>query len=133
MPLDRRHVTVAQRVMIPVNTAAATLFALAYLTTADRLREAPTYAAIDKIIPLFFQGIGYACIALILFAGMWTKKRELFVAGLAWMMSWTVILSGMLVYAWYQHQVTILAWVFPAYMSAACWASMLSLITREKS
>lgn len=131
MPLTRATITIAQRVMTVANTALAGAFGYGYVFEADTLRGAPAYRSIDRVIPLEAQGVGYIGIAILLGLGIIIHSRVVHVAGLAWLMAWTASLSGLLVYGWVKGDVTFLAWVLPAYVAAACWASMLSILTRE--
>lgn len=132
MPLTRSTITIAQRVMTIANTALAAAFGYGYVLEADRLRLAPAYRSIDARIPLQVQGAGYIGIALLLALGLIVHKRLVHVAGLAWLLAWTGALAVLLVIGWAKHEVTFLAWVLPAYVAAACWASMLSLLARER-
>jgi hypothetical protein len=131
MPLTRASMTIAQRVMTVANTALAAAFGYGYVFEADTLRHAAAYRSIDRLIPLEVQGVGYLGIALCLGVGLAVRSRRVHVAGLAWLMAWTVILAGLLVAGWLRHDVTFLAWVLPAYVAVACWASMLSLVAQE--
>lgn len=131
MPLTRATITIAQRVMTVANPALAAAFGYGYVFEADRLRQAPAYRSIDLLIPLELQGIGYLGIATLLGLGLLIRHRGVHVAGLAWLMAWTGILGVLLVVGWLKDDVTFLAWVLPAYVAVACWASMLSLLAKE--
>lgn len=132
MPLTRDTMTIAQRVMTPANTALAAAFGYGYVFEAERLRLAPSYRSIDQDVPLEIQGCGYLVIAGLLGLGLIIENRIVHVVGLAWLMAWTAALGILLVAAWRRGDVTFLAGVLPFYVAVACWASMLSLLAKEK-
>lgn len=131
MPLDRAHISIAQRVMTVVNPAFAGLLGYAYTFKAAELQDAPAYDAAAQILPLQLWGIGFIGIALMLAAARLVHRRVVFVAGLAWLTIWMVVFAGLFIKVYADGAATFIAWVFPAYVAAACWASMLTLLARE--
>lgn len=131
MPPLRASITVAQRVMTIVNTLGAAALGYGYSFEANQLLTAPAYQSVDRILPLQVQGIGFIGIALLLAGGLVAERRAVHVAGLAWLTLWLAGLAVMLVAGWTHGDVTFLAWVLPAWVAAACWASMLTLLAEE--
>lgn len=133
MPLTRTTVTVAQRVMVPVNIAFATALGYAYTFESTQLIKSTAYRGADDILPLQVWGVGFLGIAAWLSVAAVLGRRAVFVAGLAWLGVWMVVWAGVFIRVYIEGGATFLAWTFPAYVAAACWASMLSLLAREGS
>lgn len=132
MPLTRKTVTVAQRVMVPVNTIFAAVLGYAYTFEAEQLETAAAYRSAAEILPLEAWGVGFLGIAAWLAAAtVVLHHRRLFVVGLAWLGAWMLVWTGVFIAVYLKGDATFVAWIFPAYVAAACWASMLSLLAQE--
>lgn len=131
MPLTRATVTVAQRVMVPVNIVFAAALGYGYTFEATRLVTSPPYRSANEILPLPVWGVGFLGVAAWLTLAAVTSRRSVFVAGLAWLGVWMAVWAGVFIAVYFKGDASFLAWTFPAYVAAACWASMLSLLARE--
>lgn len=131
MPLDRKHVTAGQRVMVLVNATFAGGLGLGYTFIPGQLEKQPTYASAAQVLPLPFQGVGFLVISALLVFALITHRRGVYVAGLAWMLVWLVAWVLICIRATAQGQASVLAAWWPAYVVCACWASMVALISRE--
>lgn len=133
MPLTRDSVTVAQRVMTVVHVLLAGHIGWAYTFKTDNLRDnSAAYADVDRLLPLVIQGVGFLGIATMLGVAMLLHSRQVYVVGLAWMTLWVAVLVVALGLASARGEATVVAFDFPAYVVCGCWASMLSLVAREK-
>lgn len=131
MTLTRLNVTVAQRVMIPTNIIFAAVLGYAYTFRAAELMDSSAYRGANEILPLQAWGIGFIGIAAWLFTATQLHRRSVYVGGLAWLFAWMLVWTGVFVAVHLRGDATFIAWVFPAYVSAACWASMLTLQAQE--
>lgn len=131
MPLDREHVTLGQRVMVNVNGVFAFGLGFGYTFLSKQLEQQPTYRSAAELLPLPYQGIGFLAIAFLMAVGMISHNRGIYIAGLIWMMVWLFIWALILVRAAHSGQASVLAAWWPAYVVLACWASAISLISRE--
>lgn len=131
MPLDRTHVTAGQRVMVIVNAVFAGGLGVGYTFMSGQLMQQSTFASAAQVLPLPYQGIGFLGIAALLGIALLSRRREIYVAGLAWMLVWVAIWALICVRATVHGDASVLAAWWPAYVVCACWASMLSLLSRE--
>ena len=134
MQLDRKHVTVASRVMLP---AYAVLFAglgLNYVVTSRaRLTLSPTLAYADGLLPLPAWGVLFLCVAALMVAALLTKTRMLFRYGLWLGIVCMTIWAGVFASAAYGPggDASPAAFLWPAFVATACYASNRSLLTGE--
>ena len=132
MPLDRNHVTIASRVMLPAYPFLASVLGAGFLFTPDSvLLATPIYRSMERLMPLNFWGVGLLVIAAAQVASLLINRRSTyqFALGLmaVWMAAWSVVSVG----AYFHGEASPVAWAWPAFAMCACWASMLSLAARE--
>lgn len=133
MPLDRAHVTVASRVMLPAYTALNGVFAAVFLTDPQlRLQKAPSLAYARGWLPISVWGLLWFTLAALMIVALVVRHRETFVTALAvnaaaWFV-WGLVTAAAVVT---QANVTPLAGVLPWFVATASFASMLSLLHQE--
>lgn len=129
MPLDRAHLTVASRIMVP---AYAVFFAFlgANFTLAPfrRLAASPMLRYADQVLSIRLWGALFVTCALLMAAATVLKHRDLYRFALllcAMSMSvWALVaIAGIFV-----EPVSYSAWVWPALVATACFASNRSLV-----
>lgn len=132
MPLTRATVTIASRVMLPVDLVFFAIVAVSFLTTPlDRLRATPGLEYVDDVSGIRFVGCIFAAAALLLAAAMLRQNRKLAQMVLGGSAAWLAIFAVAMVGAAVFDQASWSAWAWPAYVASACWASLLSLESRE--
>ena len=138
LPLHRRTVTVASRIMLPTYVGLFTLIGLAYLfQPAARVQASPALAFADRLIPMPVWGGIFLTTAGLLSAAMLVAHRR----------RWTRVLAG---YALWVGVVVLTTWagiftgavitagaslgspVWPAFAAIACFASSRSLAAGER-
>lgn len=129
MPLDRHHVTNASRVMLPVYTFFAAYIGVCYsLDPGHRLAGIPPF----PLFPSAVWGAGFLAFTAGFLLAFITSRRELFVGTLSLMMVWLALWAvGLAKGAFLDGHGTYTSWLFPGFVAAACWATMLSLLARE--
>lgn len=132
MPLDRAHVTVASRVMLPAYPVLAGVLGAGFLLTPERvLLETPIYRTMAGLMPLHFWGAGLLLIGAVQVIALLAMRRQTygFTLGLmaVWMAAWSVVC----VVSYFRGEASPVAWVWPAFALCACWATQLSLAARE--
>lgn len=133
MPLDREHMTVASRIMLPADALFFAVVGANWLTTSrDRLLASPGLEWADRLLPIKAWGALYILVAVVILAALtqgqrvWCRAALLF-AGLI-TLGWAALLAvGALVSG-----VSPSGWAWPAYVACACWASYRSLTVRER-
>ena len=133
MPLTRSSVTVASRVMLPVYVGFFASVGLSLLLTpVARLRQTPAFDYAAEVVALEAWGVGSLAVAATLVAGLAASSRRVFRAGLSvgflWMLGWAVVC----VVAAFEGSATFSAWTWPAFIAAACWATLRSLAAGER-
>lgn len=135
MPLDRAHVTVASRVMLPTYPMLAGVLGAGFLFTPEPiLLETPIYRSMAHLAPLHFWGAGLlliAAIQLVALALYQRRGRGLYQYALGLLAVWMAAWAGVCVVAYFGGEASPVAWVWPAFAARCCWASMLSLAARE--
>lgn len=132
MPLDRAHVTVASRIMLPTYPLFVGSVGLSMtLTPLDRLLETPAFAYAADLAPLRLWGAGFLAVAAILIAGLLVHRRSTYVAGLAVMVTWMGGWTALLALSAINGDSSPSAWTWPAFVAVAGFATMSSLFARE--
>lgn len=132
MPLTRATVTIASSVMLKVYPAFAFGIGLSFtLTPRSRLVESPSLAYADDLFALDLWGIGYLAVAAALGIALVLHRRRLYQAALLVMTLWMLLWAAVMAYAAAQGQGSYSAWTWPAFIAAACWATLLSLEAGE--
>lgn len=133
MPLDRRHVTVASRVMLPTYPVLAGGLGIGFLLTPEaELLKTPIYRSMDMLMPLGFWGAGLFVMALAQVAALLVNRRPVYVASLSIMIVWMAAWAGVDVWSFTQDEASPFAWLWPAFAARCCWASMQSLLAGER-
>lgn len=128
MPLTRAKVTIASRVMLPTYPTFAAWIGLVYATDPDsRLAGSPAF----PLLPTTVWGVGFivgaACLSCALVAG----DRDLYAKALAPLLIWLGVWAAALAWSAIFDGTSFSAPAFPLFGAVACWATMLSLLTRE--
>lgn len=128
MPLDRNHITVASKVMLPTYIIFFGVVGLNFaLSQTPRLFESPMLRYANELMSIrAWGGVFLACSAIMLTA-LIAHHRFLYRYGLmvccVSMAVWaTVAFAGI-----FTEPVSFSAWAWPAALAAACWASNRSL------
>lgn len=132
MPLDRTHMTVASRIMLPRYVVFFAVVASNYLfTPLGRLLESPGLSYANELMSLRWWGLAFLAAALAMFAALLRRERDWFRAALLFcrlaMLVWVVVLA----FAALLGQASPSAWVWPWLVEGACKASYRSLTVRE--
>lgn len=132
MPLDRTHVTVASRVMLPTYPLFFTAFGLTLLLTPRPVMQAtPSFRYAANIMPLHTWGTLLVAVALLQTVALLINRREWFMGSLgvalASMLVWTAVFTLAAIYGGAPWS----APVWPGFVAIGCWASLRSLSTRE--
>lgn len=132
MTLTRHTVTVASRVMLPLYPLFAIGVGLSFiLTPRPRLVASPALAYADGFVDLQLWGIGFLAVAGILGLALFTHHRRTYQGALAVMAVWMSFYAATLLVAALKGGATYSAWTWPAFVTAACIASLTSLESRE--
>lgn len=132
MPLDRTHITVASRVMLPTYCAFFTLLGVNYIATPfDTITASPALRFANAVMPLpVWGGLFLACAAVML-AALVVKRRIPFRFALRVCMLSMLVWAGIIGAAAIAGDATLLAPIWPGFVAIACLASDRSLATRE--
>jgi hypothetical protein len=133
MPLTRATMTVASRRMIPTYPILAAIVGLTFVLTpsADLRGNAEAFVYIDKNVGLHAWGWGFLVVATLMVAALIVGQRHVYQGVLAVFLVWLVAFSAVLAVAALHGSASWSAWAWPAFGARACWASFLSLDTRE--
>lgn len=132
MPLNRRNVTIASRVMIPTYVEFAIVVGLGWIFTPRHvLLATPSLRYADGIVPIQFWGLVFLVIAVVMAAAMVSEYRRGYVTALGALMLWLAVWMLVLIAAALHGQASFSSWVWAYLPVRACWASMLSLEARE--
>lgn len=136
MPLRRATVTAASRIMLPTYPLFFAVVGLSLTLTGDRLLATPGFRFADSLLPLEVFGVGYLLGALVLTLALLVDRassrrtyQHALAAAMVWMLGWT----GLMVAAAVEDLASFSAWVWPAFVARACWASYVSLELGERS
>lgn len=133
MPLDRDHMTVASRIMLPTYVALFTgLGIAAALTPIDRLVATPFFRYANHLMSMRAWGGLFIACGLLMLVALLRQSRTLYqyallVCGLS-MAVWSVVA---VVGIWFE-PISFSAWLWPAFATRACWASNKSLERGEQ-
>lgn len=131
--LDRGRVTAASRVMLPTYVAAfAAVGGNWTFAPLPRLLASPTLRYADSVAPLRAWGLLFLACSTLMVAALVAHRREWFrfaltVCGLAMGAFAAVAAVGTVA-----EPVSFSAWVWPAVVSTACFASDRSLLRGER-
>lgn len=132
MPLTKKNMTIASRVMLPIYPAFALGAGVSFVATPlDRLLNSPTLQFANKLIPLSLWGYGYLAVALVLLGALLARDRRAYRLALAVMLVWMAFYTAVTLWAAFAGGASFSAWTWPAFIVAACWATELSLAARE--
>jgi hypothetical protein len=133
VPLTRATITVASQRMLPTYPVLATIVGLTFVLTpsADLRHNAEAFVYIDAGIGLHLWGWGFLFAAALMTIALVVRQRVLYQAVLAVFIVWLVLFAGVLAVAAMHEAASWSAWAWPAFGARACWASFLSLDSRE--
>jgi 4-amino-4-deoxy-L-arabinose transferase-like glycosyltransferase len=131
MPLTRDNVTAASRRMLPTYPCFFGAIGLGLLLTPlDRLLQTPTFHYANDLISIRLWGAGFLALAAVFIAALLTHTRKTYQYALGvaigWMTLWAVVAAASAT-----DLGSFTAWAWPAFIARACWASLVSLETRE--
>jgi hypothetical protein len=132
MPLDRAHVTVASRIMLPMYVVFFAVVGANYLTASmTRLQASPMLRYADRLMSIRVWGALFLGCALLMLAALIRHNRSLYRYGLFVCffsaLTWTAVaIAGI-----FAEPVSYSAWAWPALVAAACMASNRSLAKGE--
>lgn len=132
MPLDRHHVTVASRIMLPVYVVFFAALGVNYtFAPIGRLVESPGLAYAHSLAPLRAWGCVFLLACLTMLAALLTKRREWFRFALALCGLTMGIFSVVMGIAIFAGEASATGWTWPLFVVAACIASYRSLTVGE--
>jgi hypothetical protein len=129
MPLDRAHLTVASRIMVPAYVVFFGFVGANFmLSSFHRLVASPMLRYADQVLSIRLWGALFATCALLMLAALMLKHRDLYRFALLLcavsMSVWTLVaIAGVFV-----EPISYSAWVWPALVATACFASNRSLV-----
>lgn len=130
--LSSTTVTRAARIMLPAYPVLCLWLAASYaLTPRSRLTESPPLAVLDGLAPMPVWGVLFLGIALTQVAALGMGRRWLYQAALAVMVGLMGFLGLVYVAALFEGMVSTSAAAWPIFVAVACWASLLSINSRE--
>ena len=123
---------IASRVMLVVYPVFAAGIGLSFTTTpTHRLRETPSTRYLDDLVGIGVVGIVFLALAALLAVALVARRRQLAVLSLGALASWLIAYATVTLLAALNGQASFSAWLWPGFVAAACWATMLSLLSRE--
>lgn len=132
MPLTKTSITLASRVMLPVYPIFALGVGVSFLATPlPRLLASPSLRFANEVFPIPVWGYGFLAVAFVLFGALLIHNRRSFQIALAVMCAWMLFYAAVTLWAAFSGGASFSAWTWPAFIAAACWATMLSLAARE--
>lgn len=133
MSLNRANVTTASRVMLPAYPLLCLALAANYASGAPRLMSSPALTTADSLLPLPVWASMFALAALVLIGGIVAHHRTVYLVGLIIMCAAMLVWTTVFAYAAIDGGASYSAAAWPAFVCAACWASIRSLTSREVS
>lgn len=133
MPLDREHITVASRIMLPTYVVLFLGLGLgSTVTPMHRLLATPFFRYADHLMSMRAWGALFIACGLLMLTALIKGNRTLYrwallVCGLS-MLVWAVVA---LVGVWFQ-PISFSAWLWPAFAAACTWATNKSLERGER-
>jgi hypothetical protein len=132
MPLSRHTVTAASRVMLKIYPPFATIVGLSFvITPRRRLMDSPSLRFLDGLVPLNLLGWGFLLVASGMLFALLRHERRTYQLALGVMIVWMFAYTVATVASAFYGQASFSAGAWPAFVCAACWATLLSLETRE--
>lgn len=133
MPLTKKSVTLASRVMLPIYPAFALSVGISFVATPlGRLLASPTLQFANEVFPLRLWGYGFLTVAVVLIAALLVNNRRTYLIALAVMCVWMAFYTAVTAWSAFSGGGSFSAWTWPAFIAVACWATMLSLAARER-
>lgn len=131
MPLDRAHITVASRIMLPAYVVFFASQGVNYMIADETARASPALSFADDVMPLAAWGVVFLGCSALMVVSMIVKSRNLFrfalrICGLS-IMFWAAAITA----ASLAGDATPLAATWPAFVATACYATDRSLGRRE--
>lgn len=133
MPLDRDHVTIASRLMLPTYAAFCGVYGIVFiLDPQGRLGRAASLEAARWAMDLWIWGALWLVLAAVMLAALRTHTRDRYLAALyicraSWW-AWAVVCEAAV---FFNDDVTFLAGSLGVFVGIACTASIRSLRTGE--
>lgn len=133
MPLDRQHITVASRIMLPTYVLFFAVVGINFVAgTFGRASSSPMLRYADTIMDIRAWGSVFIACSLIMATALLTRNRMLYRYGL--------LLCGISMTVWalvaiigiFAEPVSYSAWAWPGFVAAACAASNRSLAAGEQ-
>ncbi len=134
MPLDRRNITVASRIMLPAYGLFAMVTGLLYLTDpGGALNNAPALRYQDKVMPWEIWG-GWLMLISVSMTVIWARyhHRMVFSFVLAIFSVTWVVIGGTWAAAAIADQASPMGPFFALFVATAACASIASLVNRDK-
>lgn len=132
MPLTRATVTIASRVMLPAYPVFAAIVGFSFVTTPrERIEATASLRYADQVVPLPLWGGAFVAVAALLAVALAAHSRRLYQAVLGLMAVWMLIYSFVLIGSALYGLASWSAWAWPSFIACACWASLLSLESKE--
>jgi hypothetical protein len=136
VPLTRRTITAASRIMLPAYVALTAAFGIVYLTDPfGRLHDVPALAFPREVMQgsMTPWGIVFLGIAAVMSAAFITRSRIWFCFGLSLCAVTFVLWGGMYaVSIGIDSRASVTAPFYPLFVATACVASMTSLLRGER-
>lgn len=132
MTLSRTSLTVASRVMLKIYPVFAAVVGIAFVgTPRRRLMDSPSLRFLDGLVPLSLLGWGFLLVAGGMLLALIRDERLTYQLALGVMIVWMFAYTVATLASAFFGEASFSAWVWSAFVCAACWATLLSLMSRE--
>jgi hypothetical protein len=132
MPLDRGHITVPSRIMLPADFALCVGFGLTYVITPHALAQAAAIQFQGRYLPLWCWGAFLLAIAALMAIGWAGRRRMVFAFALALASVTWLVWGATYAAAIFTDGATPLGPMFCGYVAVAHVASIYSLVRGDR-
>lgn len=132
MPLDRDHVTLGSRTMLPTYPMLAIGFGGALLLTPLReLLTVPAYRTAHDVLPMHLWAGLFITVGIVQIAALVVHRRPVYIYSLALLLVLLGVFTAVFVTGAARGTNPWTAPMFPAFAARACWATIRSLAAGE--
>lgn len=128
MPLDRDHLTVASRIMVPTYVVFFSVVGSNFLFGPSARLQSPMLRYADTLMDIHIWGGLFLGCGLLMLTAMWLRNRDMYRYGLIVcalsMATWALVA----VLGIFAQPISFSAWAWPGAMTAACLATNRSLV-----
>jgi hypothetical protein len=97
----------------------------------ERIAATAGIRFVDSLLPLWIWGVGFLVIAAVLIMALSCRRRSAYIFALSTMTVWMAVWALLLFASAMDGGASWSAWTWPGFIGVACWATILSLHSRE--